>query len=131
MIKEPLQYTINKDGINEVVEESGKMVTMLRQVAWNNKEEKLELRKWIVDVDKEQPMKGCSMTDVGWHACTNILVHNGFGHTRELIRDLSTRDDFETSLISIIGKKKVEETKEKESIEEDDYFTPTKDNLGL
>lgn len=129
--KGPVQYEVNKEGINEVIEETGNMVTMLRQVAWNGREEKLELRKWIVDTDSEKPMKGCAMTDEGWHTCTETLVKHGFGQTRELIRELSIRDDFDQELVKVIGKKKVDETKEKEAIDDDDYFIPTRDNLGL
>ena len=126
----PVSFNIDPEGINEVVEENGNMVTMLRKVGWGGKEEKIELRKWIVDTDSEKPMKGCAMTDIGWHNLTSILTKNGFGDTREIIENISTRDNFEDSLTKVIGKKKYSEAKET-VIEEDDYFTPTKENLGL
>lgn len=129
--KGPVSYEINKEGINEVIEEFGNMVAMLRQVAWGGREEKLELRKWIVDTDSEKPMKGCSLTEEGWHNCTEILVQHGFGNTREIIRELSVREDFEKDLVSVIGKKKVEDAKSQEVVQDDDYFMPTRENLGI
>lgn len=129
--KGPLSYEVNKEGINEVVEESGNMVAMLRQVAWNGREEKLELRKWIVDTESEKPMKGCALSEEGWHSCTELLVKHGFGNTREILRDLAQRDKFDDDLVAIIGKKKASDARAKEVVQDDDYFMPTRDNLGI
>ena len=126
----PVSYQINPDGINEVIEENGNMITMLRKVSWGGKGEKIELRKWIVDTDSEKPMKGCAMTDLGWHNLASVLTKNGFGDTQEIISNLQERDNFEESLTKVIGKKKYTEAKET-VIEEDDYFSPTKENLGI
>ena len=126
----PVSYNINPEGINEVVEENGNMITMLRQVSWGGKEEKVELRKWIVDTDSEKPMKGCAMTDLGWHNLASILTKNGYGNTQEIIENIKPREDFESALTKVIGKKKFSEAKET-VIEEDDYFAPTKENLVL
>ena len=126
----PISFEINPEGINEVVEENGNMITMLRQVSWSGKEEKLELRKWIVDTDSEKPMKGCSMTEIGWNNLACILTKNGFGETKEILENIKDREDFDDALVKVIGKKKFTEAKET-VIEEDDYFTPTKENLGL
>ena len=120
-----LKYTIKEDGINEVIEENGNMITMLREVAWNDKEPKLEMRKWIINPDTETPMKGLSfMTEKGPHSAAELLVKHGYGETKTLLGDLSTREDFENGLISTIGKKKVDETKQKEEIIQDDYLDP-------
>lgn len=125
----PITYTVNPDGINEVIEENNNMITMLRQVSWG-KAEKLELRKWIVDTDSEKPMKGCAMGETGWHTLTEILAKNGYGDTKEILTNIKDREDFDKALVQVIGKKKVGQVKET-VIEEDDYFTPTKENLGL
>ena len=52
----------------------------------------------------------------------------GFGHTKKMLKSLKDREDFEDSLVYTIGKKKVEESKDKEVvINEDDYFDPVAD----
>ena len=82
MFKKDLSFTIKDDGINELIDEKGNMVLMLREVAWNGRDAHLELRKWIVDVDKEQPMKGVSfITPEGPNKLTEVLVDKGFGDT--------------------------------------------------
>ena len=64
------------------------------------------------------------MTEKGPHSAAELLVRHGYGETKTLLGDLSTREDFENGLISTIGKKKVDETKQKEEIIQDDYLDP-------
>lgn len=109
-------YTVNPDGINEVIEETGNTALMLRQVTWGSRQEKLELRKWIVSSDNEKPYKGFTFsTDEGPHTLAKVLVHHGFGATEDILYELKQRDDFEKSLINVIGKKKVEKAKTEEA----------------
>lgn len=133
MEKKQLVYDVKEDGINEVIDEAGSMVLMLREVAWEGREHRLELRNWVVDVDKEAPMKGVAFkTKQGPHNCAEVLVRHGFGNTRTLLHELSAREDFEESLVAVIGKAKVDQTKKKEIIvEEDDYFIPSQETLGF
>lgn len=121
-----LSYEVNPDGINEVIDEKGSMTLMLREVAWNGRESHLELRKWVVDVDKEQPMRGVSfITAAGPHNLSEILVQNGYGDTKAILKQLSARDDFEEALIDTIGKKKVVTAKNTTAVvTEDDYYDP-------
>lgn len=37
----PISFNIDPEGINEVIEENGNMVTMLRKVSWGDKESKI------------------------------------------------------------------------------------------
>lgn len=132
-MEKDFSYHIKEDGINEVIEENGNMIMMLREVAWQGRDYRLELRKWIVDTEKEKPMRGVSfMTEQGPHTLTETLIKHGYGNTLNVLRELSGREDFEDSLISTIGKAKVDETKLKEyTIDDDDYFIPNKENLGI
>ena len=41
--------------IDEVIESRGNTVVLLRKIAWGDGKEKLELRKWFVDIGKETP----------------------------------------------------------------------------
>lgn len=124
--KGPVEFKIKEDGINEVIDEKGNMALMLREVAWNGRDYHLELRKWIVDVDKEQPMKGCTfITEEGPNNLVDTMVKHGYGNTRNILHELSSRDSFEEDLVSVIGKQKVDKAKDTEvTITEDDYFDP-------
>ena len=121
-----LSFTVKDDGINEVIDEKGNLTVMLREVSWGEREAKLELRRWIIDIDKETPMKGCSfLTEEGPNNLVNTMVKHGFGDTNIILHELSTREDFEDSLVKTIGKTKVTKAKETEvNISEDDYFDP-------
>ena len=122
----PITFTIKEDGINELIEERGNMVTMLREVAWGNREAHLEVRKWVVSPDEEKPMRGCSfMTEEGPHKLVEVMADNGYGNTKTVLGALSKREDFEDALAQTIGKKKVEKAKNTEvTVDEEEFFDP-------
>lgn len=126
--KGPVTFEIKKDGINELIDEKNNMVLMLREVAWGGRESHLELRKWIVDVDSEKPMKGVSfITEEGPNTLVNVMTKYGYGNTEQILTNLKDRKDFDDSLNKVIGKKKVEKAKNTEvTITEDDYWDPKK-----
>ena len=123
----PIKFEIKEDGINELIDEgTGNSSIMLREVGWNGRDPKLEIRKWIIDVDKETPMRGLSfITEQGPNTLTEVLAEKGFGNTEKLINNIKDREDFDESLVKVIGKKKIEKSKNTEvTISEDDYFDP-------
>lgn len=123
----PIKFEIKEDGINELIDEgTGNSSIMLREVGWNGRDPKLEIRKWIIDVDKETPMRGLSfITEQGPHTLTEVLTEKGFGNTEKIITNIKDREDFDDSLVKVIGKKKIEKSKNTEvTISEDDYFDP-------
>jgi hypothetical protein len=123
------EYHVNSD-VDEIVDERGNTVIMFRKLAWGDGEEKLELRKWHVKIEGETPSKGVTfLTEDGPHNLVHVLTNKGFGDTQKILEELKSRDDFEESLINVIGKKKVKEAKESESIEEANYYDP-KEMLG-
>lgn len=121
-----ISFTIKVDGINELIDERNNSILALREVGWNNKEPRLELRKWIVDENGDKPMKGVSfLTEDGPHNLVHSMTKLGFGNTETIINNIKNRDDFEDSLVKVIGKKKISKAKEETiEISEDDYFDP-------
>lgn len=118
------EYHVNGE-VDEVIDEKGNSVIMFRKLAWGKGEEKLELRKWYVDIDKETPSKGVTfLTEDGPHNLTHVLIRKGFGDTEKILEELKTRDGFEDSLSNVIGKKKVKEIKEQEATDEAIYYDP-------
>lgn len=121
-----ISFTIKVDGINELIDERNNSILALREVGWNDKEPRLELRRWIVDENGDKPMKGVSfLTEDGPHNLVNSMTKLGFGNTETILANIKNRDNFEESLVKVIGKKKVSKAKEETiEISEDDYFDP-------
>lgn len=123
---EPIAYIIKEDGIQEVIEEKNNMSLFLQEVGWNGKDPKLELRKWIVKEKELTPHKGFSfMTIEGPDNLSHALLKHGYGKTETVLGYLKDREDFESALTKVIGKKNVVKAKNtKVDINEDEYFDP-------
>lgn len=90
-------YTVGD--IDEVVESRGNAVILLRKLAWGQGKEKLELRKWFVDIGKETPSKGVTFfSDEGPSNLVNVLIKHGYGETGSILKELSHREDFDQCL---------------------------------
>lgn len=99
-------FTYHVGDVDEVIDTKGNSVVLLRKLAWGDGKEKLELRRWVMDINKETPLKGCTfLTDEGPNTLANKLVELGYGHTNELLETLSKRKDFKESLESLGHKK--------------------------
>lgn len=105
------KYEVMKDGINAVFDEKGNTSLALRTVAWNDKDPRLELRKWIIDKDgNEMPNKGFSfLTEEGPNNLALTLIDNNFGNTYHVLSLLKERSDFKEALANVLS---VEERKE-------------------
>lgn len=95
------------DNLNEVFDEQGSTFIALRRVQWvrgenqpDRNKSKLELRKWrITPEGDERADKGFSfLTEQGPHELAKVLVHNGYGKTKDIIKELAQRDDFSESV---------------------------------
>ena len=122
-----LNYDVKEDGINELVYENNNTCIMLREVSWQNRPHKLEIRKWNIDVNgTETPNKGLTFP---CKEAADSLVHtmtkNGFGETKQIIHNIKNRTDFEDSLVQNIGMQKVIETRNTTTeVTEDDLLDP-------
>lgn len=110
-------YTVGD--IDEVVDSRNNTAIMLRKVAWGNGPEKLEIRKWFLDINKETANKGVAfLTDDGPSNLINAMLKHGYGDTLQVLNSIKDRDDFDSALASI-GKKNPT-NKNIKSV--DDYF---------
>lgn len=89
--------------LDAIVDEKGTQFIALRKVQWvKNGEEpdeskaKFEIRKYLVDKDgTEKPQKGVSfLTPEGPGELARVLVHEGFGDTKDILKELKGRNDF-------------------------------------
>ena len=127
-----IPYTI-VDDFDNVFDERNNVFLSLRKIVWGENENpepesvKLDLRRWGVDADgNECPHKGFSfLTDEGPHELARVLIENNFGHTNEILEDLSKRDDFETCLNEIVG----EDSKfYNKNAKTEDFYDPSDDD---
>ena len=95
------------DNLNEVFDEKGSMFLAMRRVQWceegaepSREKAKLELRKWrITPEGDERADKGFSfLTEDGPNELAKVLVHNGYGKTKDILKELKERSDFEESV---------------------------------
>jgi hypothetical protein len=92
-------------GLDVTFDEAGSRFLAMRKVQWVDKAKgeepdeskaKLELRKYIIDKDgNEKANKGFSfLTEEGPHELARVLVHEGYGKTKEILNELKVRPDF-------------------------------------
>lgn len=96
------------DGTDNIFDERGSTFLAMRKISWysEGKEEptedkaRWELRKWTAnEAGPDIPGKGVTfLTENGPHDLAKLLIHNGYGQTKEILKELKTRDDFEESV---------------------------------
>ena len=97
------------DDVDEIFDEKGNMFLAMRKVQWckpgvepDPNKAKLELRKWNMTQEGEIPSKGFSfLTDEGPNELVDVLISNGYGHTKDILLKLKEREDFDDIVKSI------------------------------
>ena len=85
-----------QENFDFIIEESGNSSTNLRKISWNGRPHKLDIRKWAIQDDgTERSLRGITLTDDGGHELTNVLVEQGYGDTKRIIKALINRDEYE------------------------------------
>ena len=77
-----------------IIEESGNSSINLRKIGWGGREPKLDLRKWIYQDGQERAYRGIALTDDGANELTGVLVEQGYGDTKRIVKAVSKRDDY-------------------------------------
>lgn len=120
-------YQINENGYNILLAEEGNTSYMLRQVSWNGRTERIELRKWhTTNTGEEVPGKGISFKDKEKvDEVVETLTLNNFGNTENILKNIHNRQDFEDALAHTIGQQKVIEARNTEvEVTEEEYYDP-------
>lgn len=109
------------DNLNEIFDEKGSTFIAMRRVQWcdedkkpDREKSKLELRKWRITAEgEERADKGFSfLTEDGPHELARVLVHNGYGKTKVILKELKDRDDFKDSVNHLFDKEEVSDSGE-------------------
>lgn len=94
---------IDKDFGDYILEESSNSSINLRRISWNNKDYKLDIRKWVYNDGNETALKGITLTDEGANELATALVENGYGDTDKIKKAISNRDNNNNSNSNIIN----------------------------
>ena len=86
------------EGFDYIIEESGNSSLNLRKVSWNGREHKLDLRKWNYQDGQERAMKGVTLSDDGADELSAVLVEQGYGNTKRLLKALTKREEYNDSM---------------------------------
>ena len=91
-------YEVQKE-FDFIIEESGNNSINLRKISWNGRPYKLDLRKYSYKDGKESMLKGISISDEGANELTGVLVENGYGDTKRIIKALRARENFNEEML--------------------------------
>lgn len=86
MFDKDKEFTYEKDeNFDFVLEEKANNFVALRKIKWaNQKEFKLDIRKYRATESGEVMLKGCSLTENGANELTKILIEQGYGKDKEI-----------------------------------------------
>ena len=96
-----------QEGFDFIIEESGNSSINLRKISWNGREPKLDLRKWNYQDGKERAMKGITLSDEGADELAGVLIEQGYGNTRRIVKAISNRDDYSEVMNHINDKEEI------------------------
>jgi hypothetical protein len=88
-------------GFDFIIEEGQNTSINLRKVGWNGREPKLDIRKWSYQDGQERAMKGIALSDDAANELTNVLVEQGYGDTKRILKGLRTRENYKLALDTI------------------------------
>lgn len=88
-----------QEGFDFIIEESGNNSINLRKISWNGRPYKLDLRKYSYKDGKESMLKGISISDEGANELTGVLIENGYGDTKRIIKALRARENFNEEML--------------------------------
>lgn len=103
-----------------IIEEFGNSSLNLRKVSWNGRDYKLDLRKWSYQDGQERALKGVTMSDDGADELTGVLVEQGYGDTKRIIKAIRDRKEY-ADIIKHIDDKEDSYTDN----ESEEYYDPS------
>ena len=108
-----------EDNFDFILEEGQNTSINLRRISWNGRPSKIDIRKWVYNDGAERAMKGVSLSDEGADELANVLIEQGFGSTKRIIKAIKAREDYDGSISGNI----TEEIAEDDGSEE--YYDPS------
>ena len=95
-------FEVNNEFGDHVLEERNNTSIIMRKIRWGESSSfKLDIRKYIYTEEGERMNKGISLTDEGANELTKELISSGYGDTKEILKTLRYRKDFDDALNNI------------------------------
>ena len=100
-----IEYSI-VDEFDHTIDEAGNQFIALRKIRWGDRDKvSLDIRKYWMQAEGEVLGKGVSfLTEEGPHELVDVMTREGYGHTKEILKSLKDREDFQKSLNIVLGK---------------------------
>lgn len=94
-----VKYKI-EDNFDYILEEGNKSYIALREIGWNGRDPKVDIRKWFTDDNngEDKVGRGIGLTKEGANELAVALAKENFGSTKRLIRAIKNRDNFKNDL---------------------------------
>lgn len=92
-------YEVDEEFGDFVIQEGGNTSVNLRKISWGGRAAKLDLRKYNYKDGEEQMNKGVVLSDEGGDELAGVLIEQGYGNTKRIIKALRSREDFDESLL--------------------------------
>lgn len=80
-----------EDNFDFILEEGQNTSINLRKISWNGRPSKLDIRKWNYTDGNEVAMKGIGLSEDGANELASVLVEQGYGDTKRIIKALKSR----------------------------------------
>ena len=97
--RKEISCTIDEEFGDNILYEGNNISINARRVSWNGGVYKIDVRKYSFKDGEEIMGKGVSIPDEGCDELAKLLVDKGYGNTRDIIKSIRTRDDFDESLL--------------------------------
>lgn len=107
------EYKINEEFGTELIGEGGNVFIAMRKIAWGNRDEKLDIRKYSINNDgNEVMMKGVSLSDDEANTLAEKLVERGYGDRKKILETIYKEDRIKILPFIIIKDEDFENEKE-------------------
>lgn len=80
-----------EDNFDFILEEGQNTSINLRKISWNGRPSKLDIRKWNYTDGNEVAMKGIGLSEDGANELASVLVEQGYGDTKRIIKALKSK----------------------------------------
>lgn len=108
-----------QEGFDFIIEESGNSSINLRKVSWNGREPKLDLRKWSYQDGQERALRGITLTNEGADELTGVLVEQGYGDTKRIVKAIVKRENYNDIM------KHIDDIEENYDDGSEEYYDPS------
>lgn len=105
-----------EDNFDFILEEGQNTSINLRKISWNGRPSKLDIRKWNYTDGNEVAMKGIGLSEDGANELASVLVEQGYGDTKRIIKALKSRG---------FNEKELKNNEVYEDNEAEEYYDPS------